>query len=523
MLLDNFTYTVFGFGSLTDGELVRIMYTVLLAVMAGVAGWRLYEWRLRAVPGRRSVPGVVCLVLVWVAPWVVVAATGQEQQRADDLPPLSARMPAAGAVRPNVLIIGVDGIDAQALSAYGYERATTPFLESLSEQSLFFENAFSNADRTHGSLVTLLTGRLPFETRVTFPPTALQGEDARRNLAMILKERGYATVQLGMRHYADANDMNLTGFDAVNYRWRFAEGAASGPALADETRVFQGQVADRLHQRLGRLLGLEQTADAFAEVQGRKQVPAWRDERRVATLEAHFQRAAEPWFVHLHLLDTHCCEVRPRERYFASGLRELDLRDSQIRETDGQLRRLFVRLADTGLLERTIVVVTSDHGAHWIATERVPLMIRFPNAEPRGRVQANVQLADVAPTVLDYLGAAIPDWMSGLSLLDPGRIPPDRDLFGVSNVLAWKGEVPSLVLRQVGPPNYGAAAVMMIRGDRWFDLKLASGALAFGRVSGHTRPDGRPVSTQDARHAIQAVLDRTGFQIGIDGVEAPKP
>ena len=223
----------------------------------------------------------MCLTFVWLAPWVVVAATGQTQQRADDLPPLSARLPAGGAVRPNVLIIGIDGIDAQALSAYGYERATTPFLESLSEQSLFFENAFSNADGTHGSLVTLLTGRLPFETRVTFPPTALQGEDARRNLAMILKERGYATVQLGMRHYADANDMNLTGFDAVNYRWRFAEGLPSGRRWPTRHASFRAQVADRLDQRLGRLLGLEQTADAFAEVQGRKEVPAWRDERRV--------------------------------------------------------------------------------------------------------------------------------------------------------------------------------------------------------------------------------------------------
>jgi arylsulfatase A-like enzyme len=412
--------------------------------------------------------------------------------------------------RPNIFFLGFDGIEADIMSAYGYERATTPFLESIREDTLFFENAFSNATRTHGSLVTLLTGRLPFSTRVTFPPTVLQGEGAHRHLPGLLKRLRYHTFQVGIRHYADAEDANLLGFDAANYRW---QGVDLRPkAVTDETVVFRRAVAERLDERLGRLLGLAPVASGFAHVQGRQIAPELRDDRRVATLQEYFKRAPEPWFVHLHMADTHCCQYRPQQMHF-SGNQTKAARDSQLLETDGHIRTLFEALRTSGRLDRTIVVISSDHTSQWRTTERVPLMMRFPGARLKGRVSANVQLADVAPTMLGYLGLEIPPWMDGMSLVDPSKLPAERPIFGVSDIGRREGVPGFRLLLESGPPNYGASAAMMIAGSHWFELNLRDGQLTSGPVPGHTRAAPSRMPDADARGLIEGRLAASGFRV----------
>ncbi len=510
VLADNFTYTVFGFGILTAGEWLRIAYAGLLPTMIAIAGWTLFGWLGRALLARRAVPWAIGAALVLASPPLTAAIVTPPQQPGVSLPP-GAGAPGAPPERPNILLVGIDGLDATFLSAYGYERQTTPFLETVKNETLFFENAFSNATRTHGSLVSLLTGRLPFQTKVTFPPTVLQGEEARRTLPMLLKGMGYSTLQIGMRHYADAEDVNLMGFDAANYRWQNLLEVRAGEPAVDETDVFRGAVAERLDERLGRLFGMPPVADAFAAVEGRQVVPQWRDERRVDTLERYVPQAAEPWFVHLHMLDTHCCEYFPAVRHFAGGEPGVDARDSQIRESDGNVRRLFEALERSGRLDRTIVVISSDHGSQWKSTVRVPLIMRFPGGSPRGQVSQNVQLADVAPTVLRYLGSTVPAWMDGVSLLDPSGIP-DRRIFGVSEILRREGPAGLRLLLDSGPPNYGAAAAMVVDGDRWFDLRLATGILTSGRVPGHTRPGSSMLGESSARAAIMEVLGKAGFK-----------
>jgi arylsulfatase A-like enzyme len=520
MLTDNFTYTLFGFGVLTSSAAVRVAYAALLSGFIVVAGWKL-QAAASALCGKRGAGtfAVAILLLLAAAP----AADWREPQLSQDLsePPSQGRLDPPASALPNILFLGVDGIDASFLSAYGYERPTTPFLESLRDETLFFENAFSNATRTHGSIVTLLTGRLPFTTRVTFPPTALQGEDSRRNLPALLKERGYRTLQLGMRHYADAEDVNLFGFDAANYRWQRLEDVdAGGSSPRDPTDVFRAAVEERLDERIGHLFGFRNVANGFAHVEGREQSPLWRDERRVQTLTRYFRDAPEPWFVHLHLLDTHCCRYYPNQIHFAGDGREQAwvVRDSQVLETDRHIRRLFEALAAHGRLDRTIVVINSDHGAMWKATERVPLMMRFPGGTPRGRVPANVQLADVAPTMLAYLGMPIPAWMDGVSLLRPDRIPASRPIFGLSDVERREGASGARLLVESGPPNYGAAAAMVVLGRRWFELRLKDGALNSGPVAGHTGAPGLAVSDEAARRLLSDYLAEAGFRVGPGGL-----
>jgi hypothetical protein len=178
MLVDNFTYTLFGFGILTSDGVTRVVYAALLPASIVLSANRLSRTTCALSASRSAV--AMATTIAAVLALVAIVFPGHAPAVDTAAPPLSRGTGPAS--QPNILILGIDGVDATSLSAYGYERDTSPYLSILKGESLFFENAFSNVGRTHGSLVSLLTGRLPFSTHVTFPPTALKGEDARRHL-----------------------------------------------------------------------------------------------------------------------------------------------------------------------------------------------------------------------------------------------------------------------------------------------------------------------------------------------------
>jgi hypothetical protein len=510
ILLDNFTYTILGFGALTSDGFVRALYAGLLPVLAVVAGRTLLEWSSVWAQSRAcAAAGAMVAVLLALAPAVPDAVEAQ----ADVAAPPEMRAGGNGSL-PNVLVIGIDGVDASRLSAYGYARPTTPFLEELRDESLFFENAFANVGRTHGSLVSLLTGRLPFSSHVTFPPTALQGDDVHRHLPGLLKPLGYTSLQLGMRHYADAEDANLLGFDAANYRWQEVGDVKRASGNDDEAAVFRRELAERIDERIGHLFGWRHAIDVYAHVEGRTESPYWEDDRRVATLTRYLPTAPEPFFVHAHFLDTHCCVYSPKSIVFSGDDRTRDALDSQLRETDQQLRRVIDALRASGRLERTIVVITSDHTNGWTTKGRVPLLIRFPNRALAGRVRANVQLVDIAPTIADYLGLGVPGWMDGVSLLDESTRDRPRPIFGISEVAERHGVGFRLTaLDDAGPPNYGAGTATLVVGSRWFELSLADGSIESGPVAGHTVPDAEPLADDAAALMLRRELDRYGFVV----------
>jgi len=509
LLVDNFTYTVFKFGVLTSEGLGRVLYAAAVPAMVVIAGERIHRLTLGAarVPAARALS---CALTVGLAGGALTIAASDDEPDLAEPPAIAAD---GGAARPNILILGIDGVDADSLSAYGYGRDTSPFLSRLRDESLFFENAFSNVGRTHGSLVALLTGRLPFSTHVTFPPTSLLSDDAHRHLPALLKPMGYTSMQLGMRHYADAEDANLLGFDAANYRWQDLD-HISGASDEDESDVLQRDVAERLDERLGHLFGLRHAIDVYAHVEGTQESPYWKDERRVETLTRYLPTAAEPWFVHTHFLDTHCCSYHPKTLVFAGPDRARDALDSALREADEHVREVIESLRASGRLERTIVVITSDHTNGWTTKGRVPLLIRFPGAAIKGRVTENVQLVDIAPTLMDYLDEPIPSWMDGVSLLDEEERGKPRPIFGVSEVAGRHGVGHMLtVLDNAGAPNFGAGSITMIAGARWFELSLENGHFTGGPVNGHTAPSLPTVDDRSARAMLERQLSAAGFEV----------
>jgi arylsulfatase A-like enzyme len=164
------------------------------------------------------------------------------------------------------------------------------------------------------------------------------------------------------------------------------------------------------------------------------------------------------------------------------------LYDGEIHYTDHHLGRLFKLFERLGLLNNTLVVLTSDHGEEfgehgsmeghgWTLYEeslRVPLLMLLPDDRHAGlEVERVVQSIDIAPTILDYLGIEAPSEFQGTSLLPviQGKELPQRPAF--SNVRRWnvKWAVRTEAYKLIFTANtVNAKGVPDTRGFELFDL-----------------------------------------------------
>src|SRR5262249_35482007 len=133
------------------------------------------------------------------------------------------------------------------------------------------------------------------------------------------------------------------------------------------------------------------------------------------------EHSTRPVFALVHLMGTHG-PYNPRHRRFSRNPADPNGQyDDAIIDYDRHVERVVRSLDRRGRLADTIVVLMSDHGSVR-RTTRIPFVVMFPDGEHRGRIAENVQLVDLAPTLLDHLGLPVPGWMEGKSLLGN---PPD--------------------------------------------------------------------------------------------------
>jgi hypothetical protein len=326
-------------------------------------------------------------------------------------------------VLPDIILIGSDGLSAKNMSLYGYTRDTTPYINSLAEVSLVAENAFTNSGKTYGSIISILTGKMPTSTRVINPPDILYGADSYQHLPGFLKDLGYSTAQIGIPFWVDANDWNLqNGFNIVNQRTfnrnilitTLHQLGFELPAL------FTITIEERLTNRLFHALYIITIQNPISVV---TDAPSWQDDsRRIDDLLTLMENTKEPLFVHVHLLGTHGQTFHPAINKFSAEQVQnedwmFDFYDDAILTYDAYVGKLVETLKSTGKLDQTILILYTDHAMAFKSNERIPLLIHFPNDKYQGRIQTNVQNLDIAPTLLDYLDIPIPEWMEGESIL----------------------------------------------------------------------------------------------------------
>ena len=282
-------------------------------------------------------------------------------------------LPPAFAQKWNFLILSVDALRTDRMSLYGAERPTTPNLDALAKNGLIFDRAYAPANATRYSVPTMFAGR------------ALGDLDAEW-------AGGYLVL----------DPSNDTVFQRLQRAGWYTE--AQLPA----------------QQRDGMWFGLEAGFDLYGDVPGAR-LKSFSTEALDAAAETLFARSAReadaaPWVLWMHYVEPHEPYHRHPDHDFGGA--PLDRYDSEIAATDAAIGRLVASLAEKGLSDRTVIVVTSDHGeefgdhgrsyhGHQLFDEsvRVPLLIHVPGA-PARRVEAPVSTTDLAPTLANLAGLA---------------------------------------------------------------------------------------------------------------------
>lgn len=370
--------------------------------------------------------GFVKRTLVWTIALAAAMTVGvygwqnlAERRALAELPP-----PSPGA--PNVLLIVLDTVRAQSLSLHGYPRSTSPRLESFSKKGVRFEMAMSASPWTLPSHATMLTGRWPHELSADWFKSL---DDTHSTLAEALGAKGYATA----------------GFVANTFYCGYETGLSRGFAHYEDYNLSPGEVL--LSSSLGRTIA---NNSSVRRVLGYERVIGSKD---AAALNADFlnwlsRDRQRPFFAFLNYFDAHEVYLPPEPFYgkfsksrvrnnkpirheMRRSLRqdwpemspqevqsEIDAYDEAIAYLDHQLGQLFDELERRGVLDNTLVIITSDHGEQfgehrlfmhgnslYSQLLHVPLLLALPSRVPAGvSVPEPVSLRDLPATVLDLVG-----------------------------------------------------------------------------------------------------------------------
>ena len=520
LLVDNFTYTLFNVGVKTVEAHWSSVYLLLLLTVAIMVFWRVSERRHQGRLSAQSWPSVLIVLMAalallsyWRSEPGVFLGEGHSGPGQKTL--------------PNIVMFSSDGLNASNLPLYGYERATTPFLETLAESSLIADNCFTNGGPTAASITSRLTGKWATQTRVIYRPDILRGTDSYQHLPGILRRMGYTGLDLSIRHYADSADLNFReAFDVVNFRQVKRQAIHTMKWIPLEASYFLAQFQDRLLSRLQKICFNLPMDDAFEEVT-EGDLSYKRDQQRMEQLFTFIETHPEPFFAHVHLMGTHGPRFRTHHRNFSAGIDQdrnwqTEFYDDAILDFDSYVRQLVGFLEKQNLLERTVLVVGSDHGQKARTAVRLPLLIRFPEGQYSGRLTANVQNLDIAPTLLDYLGISTPAWMVGRSLLS------DRLESNYPILAANRGGTPTtkthrgreLKSSEIRPPFYSLGRVSVIVCKYAYELHLDSGKLAHYTIQDHTDKCSRPPEVSAIRNILLDHLRNQQYDTGSLNISA---
>jgi arylsulfatase A-like enzyme len=419
-------------GTYLSGRLSPVATAILAAGLAYQLSLMLYERGKWFIPfAQRTARGLGMLTLALL---VIVQSSNWVQEQ------IAARnLPQAKESAPNVLFIVIDTLRADHMSLQGYERLTDPNLTRIASEGVMFENAYATSSWTLTAHASLFTGRWPYEHKAD---GGRDLDDTYPTLAEALTARGYRTGAF------------VGNFETLPKRWGFARGFAhyedyyqTLPQLAVSS--FYGRFLE--YYALHKVFGMEFSIDR-----------RWAPSVNQSALDWIDQEDEKPFFVFINYYDVHAPYISPERARFSElenpgGLvntdwttadiynpktpeqaqDEIDAYDGGIYYTDQQIQILLDELEKRGVLENTIVIITSDHGElfgehglweHHNSLYRpviyVPLIVWYPKSVPQNmRITTPVSNTYIPVTLLDMLGEPEQTLFPGPSLAQLWRDP----------------------------------------------------------------------------------------------------
>lgn len=393
--------------------------------------------------------------------------------------------PPAGPSIPSVIVLVFDTMSARNLSLYGYRRATTPHLERFAGRATVFHQHSSAGNYTTPGTASLLTGTYPWTHRaINQGGLVLRSRTEQNIFSGLHRERHcFAFSQnLWAEYLIDQFGENVDSH-LLPGSFSLLEKSAGSLFPRDENISYRA-LDDFLFQTSGGVGSLvfgplekEIFLYRLARVSDRgysRGLPHDVTNPKYFNLSdvidgvyAQLTALPRPFFAYVHLYAPHE-PYRPRLEFenifrdhwrpdpkpvsrFTDGSTPGNLLtrrtnyDEYVANVDAEFGRLYDALAESGILDQSILMVTSDHGqlfergVHGHTTPllyepviHVPLLVSLPGQMARVDVHAPTSSVDVLPTLLELTGQDVPAWCEGSALPGvTGREAADRAIYSV--------------------------------------------------------------------------------------------
>lgn len=312
--------------------------------------------------------------------------------------------PAEPTTPPNILVISMDTMGANHMACYGYSIPNTPFLGEFAESADLWENCYSTAPWTLPAHASMFTGLYPTQhgahsfkvTREMRNVNPLPMDNT--TLAEVVSELGYQTgAFIANKHYLNGSFNVGQGFDTFHV---FRSG--------DIAR------ADLVNRKVKEWLEPERQQPFFLFINYMDTHRPYRSEEREGMFDFPVERNSGQIlnrlmpFVLTGKGDEHLDELKQLSAQY----------DTAIANLDEKLRELFAHLESKGLLENTLVILTSDHGEYlgehdllehskdvYQEALHVPLIVRHPGQTVGKRIGSPTTVAMLPTIVFDHLPA----------------------------------------------------------------------------------------------------------------------
>ncbi len=326
---------------------------------------------------------------------------------------------------PNLLVITIDTLRADHLGCYGYFRDTSPNIDKFAAESLVFEHCITPTGQTLPTHASLFTGVYPREHGLIANLTKVDGMQYKpspilKTLATVMSEAGYQTAGFvsaepvkaasglgaGFQTWHEPDDKKVIAEETNKHVFAWLEGGMKQPFMT-WVHYFDCHAKYEPPPPFDTMFQTDERLESFLREIG---ADASASKTRRPGVDVKVKETAE----------------------------DVNAYDGEIRYVDQEVGRLFAKLAEVGVWDNTIVVLTGDHGeglgqhglpGHgdiWAEQLHVPLIIRVPGRKA-ARVEAQLSSVDILPTVLavapELPGSAFTAQTSGVNVLADGFDP----------------------------------------------------------------------------------------------------
>lgn len=341
----------------------------------------------------------------------------------------------------NIVLITLDTTRADHLGCYGYKKDTTPFLDSLARKGILFENAYANATWTLPSHASLFTGMMPSVHGVGYSNFFVS--PSVKTIAESLQQKGYTSAAfIGGPFLVSAFNINQ-GFD-------FYDEHLDPHSELKRLTLFR-LISKLTGKSLWHTDGQRHGAEINQEVSSYLK---WAVNRQPFFLFINYFDAHEPYdppqeirnqmqirttlkgnirFYPLNKQNGIACHADKTPLTQSEFQQLRDLYDGELRYQDQQLEALWKMVENLGVASKTILIIASDHGetigehqfldhGHNLYQEQVHVPLLFYNSglfSGGRKITEEVQLIDVYPTLLQFVGLKPDSGIQGHSLI-PG-------------------------------------------------------------------------------------------------------